>query len=1428
MIDRVATPPANQVEKQDVQIRLNPVLPDQELLRVVNTVATNLRKSWQLKSFANAVEDQLLRNDLLLSPEPAPQIRHYTFNPLLPTEFLLVNESIVFGLEEAHQVVHAIAVFLRDHKMEQFNQRLRELSSNEERTKISQDFNHILLTTSVPVLIYDHIQKDADTLLYIVRLLLTPSQKKNLPKIEDTLPSQVVALLEQNPVAAWKEVHHFFNAVEAETITINLRSNLVTTIKLEEYSSIPISLNAIRQFFNFWLENLHDFAMQREVLLDPSLPPFPKLKKFPIQEEESAPFSLVDQEIIDFIKQDIAGWIDAYLRQKQPPEQKEEAAQQQGTGPQSNIRQKKTGAVFDRFGRETTQPTQQSENYRGFDESDSRSKLQQLSDMYLEAGANLRLTSVRLNTMLLPELLFMSMPELPLSLGAIRAIDPVAYYEVQHFFSIELERIFREELSAEDIANLSKPGGFSKILLKVRQILWEHRAPQLEAALGRFQDSYSPWLAEQKQITLEEAKKRIEKIATENDVTRVLSRRTDVLSKKEKAVDDDPKKLQLGKIQRFVALEVDDLEKSALLYSFGIKNKAQQDWLLTTVNIAKQKKIPLEFLTSFTPQQFQAIFGFQVALSEPQMNRLGTILRELSLREESHTLLHPEPNKEAIQKFVEKNQVQPGREPTEEENEQEVLEIRETSLEVTIAQQNSILQTQNRALQATSQVAQAQKNVLVDQNISLLYQASRISAQQAETIKTLEQTLENQVLTYYYENVFQPLQKQVEEQARQTREAIVTQAVQEAEQRAQYLVLSQRREEYLRQVLGQQIFEQQQAAEATAVEATQQEQVTQSIVQTAQPTAQPVQGIVPPVPQQVPSETQTLAQKARGFFQEQLKFEPKEKLEETVGEKGREVAATKLKERIVEVAKNKLGERAGTVVASAIPYIGPVLAAASFLTNLLPKEVRDFIFPAMAAFALKMLSAILSSMSAVGGAIVGVGIGAAFGGFPGALLGGTVGSGLGYIAGQLGMNNLFTGGLGGATTGAGGAGGGFLGNAILTPGAAGSGAVIPLILGGAGVGIVLTSSIIQSQAGTFLPPLPTIGGNGTESQYVEIIKKAEPGIKFDEPADITYTITIQAKPGYTLTLTEVPQDDMKVQLNIKENPQPNGKITIPGNEHNDFNIKLQSLLPVGTVITTDKITLPSYTVPFSSDKSGYNHSNILNTFKLSFTVKDKDGNNVPETATTGESVCFGKCPQAEKGCWPTDGIQVQLPYGDWSHQRAEAIDIANSTPNTKIYSPFSGKACFYKWGSGPDQINTGWSGYGGYGNFILLMSDQNPQDGFIFGHLQSFEPLDINGSKRKPENECVSGIKAGQLLGIMDSTGKSTGPHLHYEYRTTKKQNPGPGDFLLPVEVYGNGIANSASKLPAQYTLQSHVPDQMSATMKPIRTCYGPNATVTK
>ncbi|OGB75080.1 hypothetical protein A2810_00980 [candidate division Kazan bacterium RIFCSPHIGHO2_01_FULL_49_10] len=114
---------------------------------------------------------------------------------------------------------------------------------------------------------------------------------------------------------------------------------------------------------------------------------------------------------------------------------------------------------------------------------------------------------------------------------------------------------------------------------------------------------------------------------------------------------------------------------------------------------------------------------------------------------------------------------------------------------------------------------------------------------------------------------------------------------------------------------------------------------------------------------------------------------------------------------------------------------------------------------------------------------------------------------------------------------------------------------------------------------------------------------------------------------------------------------------------------------------------------------------------------------------------YNPTPYSGRFVWPTETATHYISQGHKSYHRA--IDL-NRLNGWGIYA------------SAPGVVQTQRT-RGGYGNLIII----NHGDGWstYYGHLSEF---------RVTPGQYV---QQGQLIGIMGSTGRSTGPHLHFEIR---------------------------------------------------------------
>lgn len=121
-----------------------------------------------------------------------------------------------------------------------------------------------------------------------------------------------------------------------------------------------------------------------------------------------------------------------------------------------------------------------------------------------------------------------------------------------------------------------------------------------------------------------------------------------------------------------------------------------------------------------------------------------------------------------------------------------------------------------------------------------------------------------------------------------------------------------------------------------------------------------------------------------------------------------------------------------------------------------------------------------------------------------------------------------------------------------------------------------------------------------------------------------------------------------------------------------------------------------------------------------------------------DEINISLCGKDGKGnfCFPYKGPKTS-PYG-WRWGRAHTgVDIAVNV-GENIYAAFDGVVRVAKYN-------------GGYGNMVLIRHYNNLET--LYGHMSVL--------KVKPGQK----VKAGDVIGLGGSTGRSTGPHLHFECR---------------------------------------------------------------
>ena len=141
---------------------------------------------------------------------------------------------------------------------------------------------------------------------------------------------------------------------------------------------------------------------------------------------------------------------------------------------------------------------------------------------------------------------------------------------------------------------------------------------------------------------------------------------------------------------------------------------------------------------------------------------------------------------------------------------------------------------------------------------------------------------------------------------------------------------------------------------------------------------------------------------------------------------------------------------------------------------------------------------------------------------------------------------------------------------------------------------------------------------------------------------------------------------------------------------------------------------------------------------------DQDGKALKEASSNGFNY------------QPVQFTRVSSPYGFRVHpilntvRMHTGIDYA-APMGTPIYAPADGTISF-----------KGWKG--GYGHTVMMHHSNGVET--LYAHLSAFSP--------------ASGyVRAGEVIGFVGSSGRSTGPHLHYEARING-QHVNPTTVALP------------------------------------------------
>lgn len=211
----------------------------------------------------------------------------------------------------------------------------------------------------------------------------------------------------------------------------------------------------------------------------------------------------------------------------------------------------------------------------------------------------------------------------------------------------------------------------------------------------------------------------------------------------------------------------------------------------------------------------------------------------------------------------------------------------------------------------------------------------------------------------------------------------------------------------------------------------------------------------------------------------------------------------------------------------------------------------------------------------------------------------------------------------------------------------------------------------------------------------------------------------------------------------------------------DSDIPTQAALPTFKAKQpTDKNQSINYARPETSDKYSINSGGPLSKYQLT-TESEAEESKMEKQLRIIEATsnpAFLPTMWAHLGKINNEYGFRRNPFGGRSYEFHSGMDIDGDRGDI-IVAPANGII-----------VKAGWQG--GYGRLIEI--DHGNGLTTRYGHLA------------KLEVEVGDTVTRGQLIGLVGSTGRSTGPHLHYELRLNEK-SINPRRFLPPEPSKING-----------------------------------------
>jgi len=154
---------------------------------------------------------------------------------------------------------------------------------------------------------------------------------------------------------------------------------------------------------------------------------------------------------------------------------------------------------------------------------------------------------------------------------------------------------------------------------------------------------------------------------------------------------------------------------------------------------------------------------------------------------------------------------------------------------------------------------------------------------------------------------------------------------------------------------------------------------------------------------------------------------------------------------------------------------------------------------------------------------------------------------------------------------------------------------------------------------------------------------------------------------------------------------------------------------------------------FASRRSSRGHSDHISEKQSSYRVRGKNKTGVlsaREQAKLKESVSEWR--------WPVNDVQVTSQFGKRSGHHHDGIDLRAGL-GTPVYAASNGRVIY------------AGSKISGYGKMIVIKHDKKLSS--VYAHNSK-----IYAKKGKE-------VRRGELIALSGNTGRSTGPHVHFEIR---------------------------------------------------------------